>query len=210
MDKKRKTVAIVIIVVMSIVSSTVTMMVVSNNGCAGSVVTDALGRTITVSNESEKIISLSPSITEDVYSLGLNNELIGVDSSSHDPFNVTERENNGTLAVVGGYNTPDVGSIERAFNGTDEDTEKVVYIDSAVSGQVDLIGKLTGFNITVVALYTGENLQQLYDDINIIGEISNAGPATVTLVQDLGLQISTVHDMVSSASSDVKVGVLTG
>ncbi len=119
MDKKRKTAMIVITIVMSIVSSTVTIVAVSSNGCAGGVVTDALGRSIAVSNESERIVSLAPSITEDIYSLGLNNELIGVDSSSDHPFNVTERENNGTMAVVGGYNTPDLGSIVRAFNGTD-------------------------------------------------------------------------------------------
>ncbi len=86
--------------------------------------------------------------------------------------------------------------------------EKVVYIDGSVSEQVDMIDKLTDLNITVVALYTGESLQQLYDDLNIMGEVSGAGPAATTLVQDLELQISTMHDVVSSASSDVKVGVL--
>ena len=79
----------------------------------------------------------------------------------------------------------------------------------SVSEQVDMIDKLTDLNITVVALYTGESLQQLYDGLNIMGEVSGAGPAATTLVQDLELQYSlTMHDVVSSASSDVKVGVL--
>ena len=77
MDKKRKTVAIVIIVVMSIVSSTVTMMVVSNNGCAGSVVTDALGRTITVSNELRRLSLFHPPLRKMSIPSGLIMSLLG-------------------------------------------------------------------------------------------------------------------------------------
>jgi len=71
----------------------------------GIAVTDDAGRNVTIAQTPNRIVSLAPSITEDLFALGVGNKVVGVDSYSDYPpaaLNITE---------VGGFSTPSVEKI---------------------------------------------------------------------------------------------------
>jgi len=73
--------------------------------------TDDLGRVVIVPQEPERIISLSPSNTEILFSLGLEGRVVGVTEYCNYPPQIEGLKNGGQLVVVGGYKDPDVEKI---------------------------------------------------------------------------------------------------
>lgn len=65
-------------------------------------IVDQLGRTVTIESEPQRIISLSPSNTEIVYALGLQDRLVGVTDYCNYPEVALDKPK------VGGFSTADV------------------------------------------------------------------------------------------------------
>lgn len=115
----------------------------------------------------ERIISLSPSITEIVYALKKGDDLVGVSSYSIYP---KEAKN---LPIVGGYQNPNI--------------EKILDLKpTLVIGQTynqSLLDQLKRFNIKTLMLDL-ERLQSIKDSIAIVGKTLNA-KNTNKLIDDI-------------------------
>ena len=70
--------------------------------------TDDLGRTVTLADYPERIVSLTPATTEILFALGVGDKVVGIDSSSDYP------EEAASLEVVGDYIGPNMEAIVAA------------------------------------------------------------------------------------------------
>ena len=74
-------------------------------------VVDATGDPVLIPQRPERIVSLAPSVTEALYFVNATSRIVGVDSYSNWPPQVVEGVNNGSIAVIGGFWTPDIEKI---------------------------------------------------------------------------------------------------
>jgi len=190
---KRKGIIAVLVVVILVVSGAVVLVAVNNqqgSGGAGQI-TDALGRSINITNTPRTIISMAPSITEMVYCLGAGDRLIGVTTYCDYPDNVTSRVENGTLSTVGGFYTPDAQKII-VLN------PDIVLMDSSVKAQKDALPLLLGRNLTVVALYKGTNITEVYSNIELAGKVLGEQQKATQLINEMSAEKSSLISMVKN------------
>ncbi|GBC75221.1 Vitamin B12-binding protein [archaeon HR06] len=106
-----------------------------------------------------KIISLAPSNTEIIYSLGLDNKLIGVTKFCNWPMEVTERIANGELKVIGGFYDPDIELIKKLNPD---------LILGTLGIQKKVIEDLRSKGLQVIAIYP-KNLEDIFMSIEALG-----------------------------------------
>jgi iron complex transport system substrate-binding protein len=122
----------------------------------GKTITDSLGREIIIDKYPEKIISISPAITEILFALGLNEEIIGVSNYCDYPEEAQGKEK------VGGFEDPNVEVIIAK-------NPDLVFASAGV--QEELIKKLEGLNIKVAVL-DADNIEEVIANIVITGKIT--------------------------------------
>jgi len=191
MDKK----IIIAILLVLIVVSAGTWVVLFNNGDDGDVeeaarwVIDAEGRNVTLASAPVSIVSCAPSLTELVYSLGIDELLVGVTDFCDFPADVGARKGNGSLVSVGGYFTPSLEAII-------ETNATLVLIDQGVSAQMALVENLELVNMTVIVMYKGATIEEVYKNIGLLGKICWADTAANGLISNMRGTIQTVTDAV--------------
>lgn len=136
------------------------------------VVIDTLNRTISLSSRPSKIISLAPSITEIIFSLDLEEKLVGVDSSS---FNTTYLGINTycrlhEIADVGGYWWSEI-SIEKILSLNPD----LILADAGA--HIKLNQTFNEYGLKVIYLNGGSSssIDDVLSDIDIIATIFNVG-----------------------------------
>jgi iron complex transport system substrate-binding protein len=127
-------------------------------------VIDDVGRNITITQyPPERIVSLAPSCTEILFTLGLGDKVVGVDEYSDYPLEVLERVESGNLITVGAFSTisleivvglePDLivatGGVQRlVVESLDELGQSVIVLYpkkfDGVLADISLVGKATG------------------------------------------------------------------
>jgi iron complex transport system substrate-binding protein len=147
--------------------------------------TDDAGREITLTEAPTRIVSLAPSNTEMVCALDACDALVGVTDFDAYPAQVVEV----TDVVIG-------GSV---------DIEKVVaaqpeLILAGANGLTPntVIDQLTDLGYPILALYPN-NLDEIYDDISLIGAAIDAGPAAAELVASMQVRADAVAAAVAGA-----------
>ena len=160
--------------------------------------TDDAGRTVTLPDTPQRVVSLAPSNTEIVCALGACDRLVGVTDFDDYPAEVT--------------NVPEV------VFGAVVDVEKVVAADpdlvlaagneltpSAVITELDELG------FPVLVLYP-ESLDEVLDNIGLVGDAINAADQAEALVADMAYRIEVVRHAVPSVVPRVfyEVGVFEG
>lgn len=161
-------------------------------------VEDSLGRAIEALDEGSTIVSLEPSITELVYSLGLDGNLVGVSSNCNYPANVSERVSTGTLATIGTYNKPNIESIGNL-------TPDLVLLDGGVTGHLALMTQLDTMNITYIVMYEATSIGSIYNNIELLGNVMGEQSTAHVIIADMADTISNVTEAVSEVSRDVGV-----
>lgn len=121
----------------------------------GILIEDLAGNTAEIESV-EKIVSLTPSGTEIVYSLGAGDKIVGRDSMSGYP---AEAE---AVEVVGDFNGPDIEKIAAL--------EPDVILAGTNSLQADAVAKLKELGLTVVSV-EAQSFDEIFGSITIIGEI---------------------------------------
>lgn len=135
-------------------------------------VTDYIGTEMTIENEPEKIVSLSPSCTEILYELGLGDKMVGVSNWCTYPEEAADVEKIGDTFSV---------NVERII----ELEADVVF----VSGQAaaDSVEALNGAGIQVYSI-GAKNLDDIYKGITDIGMITNTAEKAASVVDDMKVQ----------------------
>ncbi len=165
---------------------------------------DALGRVVTIPRPPRRVVSLAPSITEIIFSLGRGGLLVGVDSSSNYPPVLARLEKEGRVKVVGSYWNPDVEKIAALH-------PDVVFASAAVPSQRGLGRKLSSLGITVVYLRAGgcRDLGDVLHDIYIAARALDAYQAYTRLALNITRTVTMVEERLAEAhAKPVKVMVL--
>lgn len=171
------------------------------------VVKDALNRAVEIKSAPERVVSLSPSITEIMASLGLLDKLVGVDSISYnDPYyGIANYCRTHNVADVGGYWWSTIK------------TEKILALKpdlilADAGAHVRLLKFFEDYNLTVVYLHAGasKSLEDIYSDIDMIASIFNVSKTRVSrLVQSIENNISLARQFIAPYKS-VRAVVVVG
>jgi iron complex transport system substrate-binding protein len=122
------------------------------------VITDTFGNEITIEKEPQKIVSISPEMTETIFALGLGNKLIGRTELCDYPSEVVDIKSVGTLYEV---NTEIIVELN----------PDIIFVSSLVKEEV--VKQLMDNGLTVVTLNWNESFEGVYSYINTIGAILN-------------------------------------
>ena len=133
--------------------------------------TDGLGRPISVANPAQRIISLSPPLTEMLFSVGAGGQMVGRDSYSDYPAEAK--------------NITDVGWTYGKYN-----LETVVNLkpDLVLAGEIttpELVASLENLGIKVFYLKNPLNLDEMYAMLRSVGTLSGHAPEADLLVKNL-------------------------
>ena len=154
--------------------------------------TDDLGREVTIEKLPESIISLAPSNTEILFELGLGDRIVGVTDYCDYPPAALEKE-----TIGGPFTTPDI--------------ERIVALepDLVLAEEInpeDVITTLEGLGITVFGI-EATDLDDLLDDINTVGQITDTEAEAGALTTNMRNRINAVTAKTAGLSPEEKPGV---
>jgi iron complex transport system substrate-binding protein len=185
-DKGFAAAALAVVLVVAVLSA---MLIFSPStlGLGGSqktlTVIDDHGRKVTIANyPPERIVSLAPSNTEILFALGLDDKVVGVSRYCDYPPKVKELVEEGKLAVVGGYADPNIEKIV----GLKPD---VVF--AATTVQLKAVESLEEKGVTVILL-DPKNIQDILDDILLVGKATGKEAEAKKLVEEMRRRIDFV------------------
>jgi iron complex transport system substrate-binding protein len=139
-------------------------------------ITDDLGNQVTIDAKPARIVSSSPAVTEILFALGLDEEIVGVSSSCDYP------EAAKSKPQLFDYAAPDVESIIAA-------EPDVILSDVAYGIPEDTQLLLEQSDITIV-LMTYTSIQDVLSNITLIGQITDKNTEAAALVEDINTQIA--------------------
>ncbi|MDD4579687.1 MAG: cobalamin-binding protein, partial [Methanothrix sp.] len=145
-----------------------------------------MGRMVTVSEAPAKIISLSPSNTEILFALGMQDRVIGVTKYCNYPPEIEELKKSGKIVEIGGYKDPDI--------------EKIISLnpDLVLASKIQsssTIPDLENAGISTFAV-NSDNLSHVLQSIKNIGKITRKEEKAAELVQSLESRIKTLSEKV--------------
>jgi iron complex transport system substrate-binding protein len=145
------------------------------------VVTDFVGREVSIETPPKRIVSLAPGITEILFELGLGDNVVGVTGFDDYPQEVSR------VAKVGDFNGPNLEAI--AAQRPD------IILASSLSGQNGMEA-LQRLGIPVLML-EARDIEQIYSSIQIIGEITGKPDEGSALIADMQARMDVIAERVS-------------
>lgn len=141
-------------------------------------ITDDLGNNVTIDAKPVRIVSTSPAVTEILFALGLDDEIVGVSSSCDYPQAAKSKP------VLFDYAGPNIESIIQA----DPD---VILSDVAygIPADTQLLLEKSGIKI-VLMTYT--SVDDVFDNITLIGKITDKNKEAAKLVSQISKDIEKV------------------
>ncbi|MEM0490242.1 MAG: ABC transporter substrate-binding protein [Ignisphaera sp.] len=169
-------------------------------------IVDALGRSIVFEKTPERVVSLAPSITEILFALGLRDRVVGVTSYCNYPPEVLRLVEEGKIAVIGGYWTPDVEKILAL-------KPDLVIGSSGTRPHIQLRERLeeAGIKIIYIKGSGATNIYEIYEDIATIAKIFGVEDTARKIIQDIDNEIRYVTQKLGEANvAKLKVLQLAG
>jgi len=144
-------------------------------------ITDFKGNTVKFDKEPERVISLSPNITEIIYTLGKGDKLVGRTALCDYPEGVKN------VTVVGDF-------YEWNFETILSLNPDVVFASSLNTEENEK--KLKELGLNVVFLTNIESFESTYETIGLIGKVLNAGENAEKIISDMKDTVSRVQKAV--------------
>lgn len=144
-------------------------------------VKDDLGRTVTLSSEPKRIITMLPSHTETLVALGVADKLVGVDKYSNFPANVV-----GKLPVVGSAFSPDLEKIVAL-------KPSLILADESKSSK--LTPKLEAAGLNVFG-GTAQTYNEVFEKMALLGKLVNREAAATRLITSTRAQLGELQKSV--------------
>jgi iron complex transport system substrate-binding protein len=137
---------------------------------------DDLERLVAINGTPQRIISLAPSNTEILFTLGLGDKVVGVTDWCDYPPEALEKEK------VMGYSTPNI--------------EKIVALNpdlilAGYGNPIEVVNTLDGLVLTVFGIKTTD-LDDLLNDIKTVGEITDKELEAYALTSEMAVRIQAV------------------
>lgn len=201
----KRTGIIAIIVVVAIVFAGIFAAFSLNNNKAKSTgeitIVDALGNNITLNSTPVRVISASPSTTELLYAMGVEEFIVGVTSYCDYPLNATGASPKDIYTNIGGFYSP---SFEKIASLNPD----IVLIDSSVKKQKDLVPQLESVGIKYIGLYPGKNITQIKMNIDYLGQVFRLGDKAEDVNDEIDQKLSSITEKTSAITSKLKVMVM--
>ena len=172
-----------------------TLAVFADGTQATRMVTDPLGRSMVTPVSPRRVVSLAPSITEIVYTIGQQDRLVGVSQFSDHPPEARA--------------LPKVGSYVRI------DLEKIVALQPDLCIAVkdgnpkEVVDRLTSFQIPVYVV-NPRNIEAVFESTLQIGRLLNAEQRSETLVQQLRTRVEAVDNALGAIRRRPRVFIQIG
>ncbi len=111
--------------------------------------------------EKLRVVSLAPSITETIASVGGTEYIVATDLYSDYPREIVDLKEKGDISVIGGYTDPNYEWIIKS----DPD---VVFCEGGTGEHVSMANKLRKSGIDCVVLYNSTDVESLYNNVWIV------------------------------------------
>ncbi|MGI5901614.1 MAG: ABC transporter substrate-binding protein [Desulfitobacteriia bacterium] len=147
-----------------------------NENSQGKIIKDTLGREINITSPPEKIVSLSPALTEILFAIGLDQEIIGVSEYCNYPAAAKNKP------TMGDFSTPNVELV------TSKDPD-MVFVAAGV--QEDVIEKFESLGITVVVL-DADTIEQVIDNIELAGILTGKEKEAARVAEDMRKRLEAI------------------
>jgi iron complex transport system substrate-binding protein len=141
-----------------------------------------------------KIVSLAPSVTEILCSVGGLDLITGTDLYSDYPEEITERKNSGKISVIGGYTDPNYEWIIKL----DPD---IVFCDGGTGEHITMANKLRKSGIDCVVLYDATDVETLYDNIWITASALGMDENANSVITSVRTTINVITGIVGTQAS---------
>ena len=143
--------------------------------------TDDMGRTVTIDEVPQRIVSHVPNITETLFALGLGEKIVGVSDYCDYP------EEAGLKPSVGNYYNPSI--------------ENIVSLDPDLvltDGHSESIKQLDSLGITYIVI-DPKDFDGIFKDIELVGKVTGTEREASKLIEDMQDSISRVLTLVEAA-----------
>jgi len=147
-------------------------------------ITDDASRTVTVSSEPERIVSLAPANTEIAFALGLGKKMVGVTTYDDYPAEVAN------IAKVGDFASPNLEAIAAA---------KPDLVLATAGVQAEMVTKLEELGATVVVI-DPQNIAGVYADIERTGKVTGTAQEAAKLEAGMKADIDSVRKAVAGVA----------
>ncbi len=163
-------------------------------GCApiapaveGVSVIDGLGREVTLAGPAQRVVALAPSNTEILFAIGAGDQVVGREQFSDYPAEAA--------AVT------DIGSAFEALN-----TELIVSLepDLVLAAEINTpeqVNALEDLGITVYYLSNPHTLEEMYQNLSIVAQLTGHDAEAKTLIESLQVRVSEVDKKLAPISS---------
>ena len=159
------------------------IFILSICSCSKNEISDSDKNNIIQNKKIEKIISLSPGVTDILIDLNMANKIIAADTFSKD---ILEKNNI---------------NVSNVFDMLNPDAEKIISLDS----DIIFINNLTAFytknsllslsNHTIITITNSETLKGIEDDIYFLGKVLNADDRAKEVVSNMRIKIKEIKDI---------------
>ena len=147
-------------------------------------VTDSLGRKVVLERAPQKLVSLSPAVTEILFAIGAGEQVIGVSEYCDYPEEALEKPK------MGDFMNPNFEVILEA-------EPDIIFVAAGV--QEDFINRFTELGIAVITL-DAEDIEQVLTNIKLAGAITDHQQEANLLVEELEERIEAVRTKVFVSS----------
>lgn len=157
------------------------------NPKTGLTIIDDMGRTVIIEKKPTRIVSLAPSTTETLFTLGLGNKIVGVDDYSDYPSETKQKEK------VGAFDKPNV---EKILNLTPD-------LVVAYYGQETAVEQLENARVTVICLHP-QIVEDIFRNIRLLGQVTETSSKADVLVKSLENRMNNITAKTSLLNETVR------
>ncbi|WP_054751936.1 ABC transporter substrate-binding protein [Piscibacillus salipiscarius] len=158
----------------------------SSTGFESVTLTDKSGTDVTIDEKPEKIVSVIPSATEIVFSVGAGNEVVGVSQWANYPEEVQDIEKVGDQQL----NIEKIVSLE----------PDLVVADVNNADDIDAM-RNAGLKVLVLG---SQNLDEVYKDIQLVGQATGHTDQADEIISNMKQDVEDVQNAVNGLSEDEK------
>ncbi len=144
-----------------------------------------------------KIVTLSPSVTEMLCSVGATKSIAGTDRYSNYPSAIVNGQKNGSIRLVGDYTTPNYEAIVNLNPDT-------VFCDGCQYNHIQVAERLRSVNIPSVVMYAGEGMDTILDNMFIAGIVTGNGTKAVEAINALEKAMAAMQAILDSSQYAIK------
>ena len=163
----------------------------ANAGANPIALTDGLGRPVSLAAPAKKIVSMAPSNTEILFSIGAGEQVIGRDEFSDYPAEASSLPSVG--GSMGTYSIETIASL------------KPDLVLAAEINTPEQVKALEDVGLTVYYLSNPKDLDGLYANLKTVGQLAGRESEADALVQSLQKRVKAVEDKLAPISSIITV-----